>query len=132
GSKCDGGVAIGGDCLWFNEELKNWDDAVLACASRGQSLASPVDPVAVLEYAYRTYGNFYSGFWLGGSDVATEGTWVWQSGEPLGDRFPWDSKDFHDEPNNSNGNENCLEIRVAENRYNDIRCHDVKGYICEG
>ncbi|CAL4107811.1 unnamed protein product [Meganyctiphanes norvegica] len=132
-SKCDdGGVAIGGECYWFNEELKNWDDAVLACASRGRALASPADPGAILQYAYGKYSQFYSGFWLGGSDVASEGTWVWQSGEPLGDRFPWDPENGHGEPNNANGDENCLEMRIHENRYNDIQCHNTKGYICEG
>ncbi|CAL4139130.1 unnamed protein product, partial [Meganyctiphanes norvegica] len=132
GSQCDdGGVAIGGECYWFNEELKNWDDAVLACASRGRALASPANPGAVLEYAYGKYSKFYSGFWLGGSDVASEGTWVWQSGEPLGDRFPWDPENGHGEPNNANGDENCLEMRIHENRYNDIQCHNTKGYICE-
>ncbi|CAL4226775.1 unnamed protein product, partial [Meganyctiphanes norvegica] len=56
------------------------------------------------------------------------GTWLWQTGEPLGDNFPWKT----DKPNNFQGrNKDCLEIRSDQNRYNDRECHLKQRYICE-
>ncbi|CAL4135318.1 unnamed protein product, partial [Meganyctiphanes norvegica] len=125
---CDSGVVIEEQCLTFNEEFLNWQDAKAACFSRGGALASFADPDAVLKYTKAHYANVW---WVGGSDVTKEGTWLWQTGEPLGEKFPWDSNYFHDEPN-GNENENCLEIRVREHRYNDHLCHHEQRYICEG
>ncbi|CAG2209620.1 unnamed protein product [Mytilus edulis] len=58
----------------------------------------------------RTYAKRYGEtFWLGGSDRATEGVWVWTSS---GQRFTvtdWHTRTIH-EPNNLDGNEDCLNI----------------------
>ncbi|CAL4244156.1 unnamed protein product, partial [Meganyctiphanes norvegica] len=68
---CSGGVIIGGQCLVFSQEALNWGQAKTACENRDQTLASLINPKAVLDYVKATYGN--ETFLLGGSDAAKEG-----------------------------------------------------------
>ena len=42
-----GGVNVAGQCLYFNEDKKTWDQAVSACAMKNQRLASLQNPAAV-------------------------------------------------------------------------------------
>nr|KAG5701836.1 hypothetical protein BaRGS_019047 [Batillaria attramentaria] len=69
-------------------------------------------------------------YWLGGSDEASEGTFVWVS----------DNRDitFFDfipgQPDNSGNNEDCLEILVVSpfnSQWNDRSCHINNRYICQ-
>ena len=51
-----GGVNVAGQCLYFNENKKTWDEAVSACAMKNQRLASPRDPAAVNTYLQHHHG----------------------------------------------------------------------------
>ena len=72
------------------------------------------------------------GFIIGGNDVASEGTWVWDSGDPMS-FINWASG----EPNNAGGEEHCLEMYGAGNAkgglWNDMVCSVPRGtyYACE-
>ncbi|CAL4128420.1 unnamed protein product [Meganyctiphanes norvegica] len=118
----DGGVQIGNQCLYFNEEKLSWYDAKTACHAKQAQLALLKNqPDAVSKYAHANYGG---GFWVGGSDAANEGSWKWLDGTPFDDQFPWTSG----EPNNI-GNEDCI---VADNYgFYDRNCTDKIRYICE-
>uniref|UniRef100_A0A3Q3FZ28 Ladderlectin-like n=1 Tax=Kryptolebias marmoratus TaxID=37003 RepID=A0A3Q3FZ28_KRYMA len=53
--------------------------------------------------------------WVGGTDAAKEGYWVWTDGSPF-TFTAWGSG----EPNNVDGNENCMEINLnGQNYVND-------------
>ena len=70
------------------------------------------------------------GIWLGASDEAQEGHFVWiPSGRPL--MFTdWGT----DEPNNLNGDEDCLMYLLYERKWNDFPCDHtgIFRWICEG
>ena len=74
-------------------------------------------------------------FWLGGSDVDREGTWLWSAtGETFGVSFDdW----FLGQPNNLRGNQDCLSFRRCpwpngtEFAWFDDNCSDDRHYICE-
>ncbi|CAL4087978.1 unnamed protein product, partial [Meganyctiphanes norvegica] len=128
---CIDGVTIGNQCLRFSKEALNWNNAVAACASNGGQLASLTQPAEVQAYVLRTYGG-NKPYWAGGSDTAQEGSWIWLSGEPFQDQFPW----VEGEPNNGvwhggySGEEDCLKVNWMGG-YNDGSCTIKHRYICE-
>ena len=71
-----------------------------------------------------------SGIWLGATDKAQERHFVWvPSGRPL--MFTdWDT----DEPNDSDGDEDCLMYSFQARKWNDFPCDhtSVFRWICEG
>lgn len=60
-------------------------------------------------------GNPYGRFWLGLTDEASEGNFVWTSGEPL-TYTNW----LPGEPSNSRGREHYVEIRETNGKWNDL------------
>ena len=66
----------------------------------------------------------YAG-WIGLSDSAAEGSWVWVSGSALGSTS-W----AEGEPNDSGGVEDCAELRT-DGLWNDRDCASALSYICE-
>ncbi|CAL4070550.1 unnamed protein product, partial [Meganyctiphanes norvegica] len=127
GGQCDSGVHIGGDCLSFSEETLDWYEAGAACASRGGVLASLAYLDAVLKYTKEHYADVF--FCISGHLIPfifiLLCTWLWQTGEPLGEQFPWGAG----EPNSWEG-EDCLEIK-GNAGYNNHYCYFKKRYICE-
>ena len=78
-------------------------------------------------------------WWIGISDSIDEGTFRYQSnGEPVpfahysdvqfhNGMDPWLSK----EPNNGNGNEDCVVMDVHDGKWNDVPCEKKTFSICE-
>ena len=68
-------------------------------------------------------------FWTGGTDVQTEGHWVWNhTGDPLA------FTNWHTlEPNNGSGDEHCLWLDWYFNwKWNDATCNRQRAcFICE-
>ena len=63
--------------------------------------------------------------WIGYTDAATEGAWVWVSGAPVGyERWA------PDEPNDSGGAEDCAQL-VSWGGWNDNACDATYRYFCE-
>jgi hypothetical protein len=67
--------------------------------------------------------------WIGYTDAAAEGTWVWVDGSQNQAGFspPWSSG----EPNNSGGNENCAEFKYTPEQWNDNDCGKTHYVWCE-
>ena len=64
--------------------------------------------------------------WIGGTDEATEGTWLWRDGSGnISDYTNWASG----EPNDSQTGEDCLHLQ-SDYQWNDLACANSKGFIC--
>ncbi|MBW2522581.1 MAG: DUF4215 domain-containing protein [Deltaproteobacteria bacterium] len=67
--------------------------------------------------------------WIGGNDIAVEGTFEWSNGEPWSNPI-WDSG----EPNGGT-NENCVEMEEhtfgSNDSFNDSSCAGAQDYLCE-
>ena len=73
-------------------------------------------------------------YWIGLSDFASEGTWVWQNSHKHAEYTNWAPT----EPNNAGawGNEDCVVLSFHEPGWNDITCdinaHDLAMHaLCE-
>lgn len=65
--------------------------------------------------------------WSGLQDFAEDGNFVWSSSLQAPDYTHWHAN----EPNNSGGREDCVEI-TSTGEWNDRPCDDYKGYpLCE-
>ncbi|XP_022109148.1 macrophage mannose receptor 1-like [Acanthaster planci] len=70
--------------------------------------------------------NLY-GYWVGLNDQANEGGFQWSDGSPV-EYENWGPG----EPNNYDGNENCVEVFLNPGRgWNDIICEAQRHWICE-
>ena len=104
----------------------SWNDARTFCQQRGADLvivndAAENDFLAGLELGAP---------WLGASDVAAEGTWVWVDGSSLG-YANWNTG----EPSNSGGIENCAMMLTGDpatqGKWNDADCTGARQFVCE-
>lgn len=81
-------VDIWGECLSFlTWEEGTWYDARQSCSSLSGQLASinDIEQLRALYLYVHREGISSHSFWLGGSDAAEEGRWIWIDGEPV----PW-------------------------------------------
>lgn len=119
---CVGGFKIGHQCFVLSRDdpywKVTWAEAKHKCAHEGGRLAVPDDPHALTSYLKTHYS--YQDFWLGASDIAYEGHWVWLDGRPLVN-FPW----HYGEPNAAFKNEDCLLTS------SDAPCNRKERYVCE-
>ncbi|RUS86136.1 hypothetical protein EGW08_006084 [Elysia chlorotica] len=66
-------------------------------------------------------------FFTGANDITNEGVWTyWHSGQTV--KYP----NWHPgQPNNYNGNEDCMEMRISVNASNDWHCTAGAKFVCE-
>ena len=63
--------------------------------------------------------SFENGVWIGLNDAETEGTFVWENGEPVTFTY-WEQG----EPNNANGNEDFVQMKIDNGKWNDYASPD--------
>ncbi|MCR4593927.1 MAG: leucine-rich repeat protein [Clostridiales bacterium] len=108
----------------------SWLEARAICEAKGGHLVTVTSEGenAILK-SLRDNGGTDLGYWLGGTDKITEGTWKWVTDEPF-NYSNWSSG----EPNNEN-DEDYLELLEGVN-WNDSNntaslVHGLHGFICE-
>ncbi|CAL4124141.1 unnamed protein product [Meganyctiphanes norvegica] len=112
----------------FQKDKLNWADARDSCSSEGLMLATVADqPNEVLTYINANDIYDEKSFWVGGSDIAVEGKWIWTDGRPFDDSFPW----RYGEPNNAFADTHGEDCIYASDAYYDWGCHHEIKYICE-
>eukprot|EP00964_Phaeocystis_antarctica_P092874 scaffold59814_cov56-Phaeocystis_antarctica.AAC.2 len=105
-----------------------WADADAACQAAGLQLASVQSAAQNALLLTAAAGNKV---WIGGTDAASEGTWVWSpSNTPLS-YFNWNLAS--DEPNNKAGVEDCLSFSFHDKTgtWNDFPCTAAQKYVCQ-
>ena len=106
----------------------DWPTAAQDCLDRGYHLADALDP-GENAWLYQEVHGWYPlvGAWLGLSDRAGEGTFVWESGAAL-EWTGWKAG----EPNAYTDAEDC--VRYADDAvgaWNDADCAQLRPYVCE-
>jgi hypothetical protein len=113
-------------CYAFVAAPTDWSSARAACLAQSGDLASITSAV---ENAF-VAANITATSWLGGTDAASEGTWLWSNGDAFS-YTNWNAG----EPNNSGGIENCNTIYGAATGllglWNDADCTTMYPYVCE-
>jgi hypothetical protein len=115
-----------GHCYLLFTSALPWATAETACQSLGaRSHLAAIGDAAEYDRLAALVGD--RDVWLGGSDTATEGTFTWLTGEAF-TYTRWRSG----EPNNDNGNEDC--VNLAGDRgggWDDRPCDRGYAYLCE-
>ena len=110
-----------------------WFAAKEHCARIGGKLveidSEEENTALVVEINRRGYTKKKMNFWLGLSDLETEGDWRLASNGLKPSYLNW----AFNQPNNKWGNENCARIRIYplldwEDTWSDIDCNSNKGY----
>jgi len=130
-----------GACYWVSyTDKRDWNGAKTACEGAGGHLAS-LTSVGEAAIAHGLAAQAYAAdatvpdYWIGATDVATEGTFVWSTGEPVGYTNWRDG-----EPNNGGiQGEDCaiIEGDTATQTWDDRECDSainanvIYGYVCE-
>ncbi|GFR91525.1 C-type lectin-related protein 4 [Elysia marginata] len=116
-------------CLrYFDNDPKNYEDARTHCSSLGAYLVS-VKTVGKLELI----GSFVTKekTWVGLDDFITEGKYVWAIGGNALTYIQVRLLFAFGEPNDINGNEDCVEFKRSDQRLNDVDCTYIHDYVCE-
>lgn len=128
---CTRGTSGGSTYLWCDGTRRSFDDAARDCASRGYQLV--VIESAAENAAVTALAAGGPDVWIGLSDAASEGTWVWvdgqvaQSGGVAMMYVNWRAG----EPANGGG-DNCVELDPGDGgRWNDVGCGGTKPILCE-
>lgn len=115
-----------GGTLSYCFEARNFAAAEFDCVAQGGHLVSIHDQATQDEVRNTAYGLMPGNWWIGLSDVALEGTFVWTDSTPL-DHTSWAGG----EPNNAGGIENCAHLwDAAGGEWNDIPCNTAMSYVC--
>ena len=106
-------------------DARTWDDAEKACKAAGKQLATVRSAAQSALLLTAAAGN---SVWIGGTDAASEGTWVWSpSNTPLS-YTNW----YSGQPDNHLGGEDCLEFNWdGGGKWNDASCTETRQYVCE-
>jgi lectin-like protein/VCBS repeat protein/IPT/TIG domain-containing protein len=98
----------------------SWAEASAACTARGGALVT----VSNAEENAFLLASGVADAWIGYTDAAVEGTFVWASGESS--FKSWGMA----QPDDAGGNEDCASF-LADGTWNDAPCDGKHGYVCE-
>ncbi len=103
----------------------SWFEAEAACDARGYHLAT-VHNAAQQQGLDDLIDGYGIDFWIGLHDQTTEGAFVWVAGGA----FAYDH--FRaGEPNDYNGNEDCVEAEAGTGLWDDQNCAAPEAFVCE-
>jgi len=117
--------AIPGRALKVFPAKKNWNDARKTCQLEGGDLVNVDHPVinAWLSEQDPKLGVL----WIGATDNAKEGTYVWTNGSPASKEFWWPG-----EPNNCCGGQNCAVVNFKKpGKWDDQGCAIKNSFACQ-
>ncbi|XP_025097816.1 perlucin-like protein isoform X1 [Pomacea canaliculata] len=123
-----GWILYQSSCYGFGDEDVTWEGAQEFCQLFDSSLAE-VETSEENEFLKGIARNRnYASMWLGGTDVFSEGFWIW-----AGSKQPLGFVDWHTgEPSNSRPGEDCLMLYKSVNyQWNDGPCNTATKFVCE-
>lgn len=104
---------------------EDWDVQVAACSADGSNAYLAIPDDATELQAISSLFMVTQNFWVGISDLDTEGTFVTVRNTPAA-FLPWDDN----QPNNTNDSD-CVSADRIDQTYNDQRCNTNLRAVCE-
>ena len=137
-SACVAGSFMSHDYLMCPTYDQAWDDANTRCQSMGYDGLVIIETAEEQSYLESlmpstTTGSYY---WIGMTDRATEGTFIWRDGTTLGSGYSnWDPTPGYWEPDSAYGDsgawEDCAAWAVSGGYWHDDSCTGLRSYMCE-
>ncbi|EYF04947.1 Hypothetical protein CAP_3758 [Chondromyces apiculatus DSM 436] len=111
----------------FTAQKINYEAAKQVCLSQGGYLVS-LTSQAEQDFVFDTVIDPAIALprWLGLTDLTTEGTFAWESGEPFA-YTNWEAG----QPDDFEGTEDCVEMYHVTGEWNDDNCTYEYHYVCE-
>ncbi|XP_039876050.1 C-type lectin domain family 4 member E-like isoform X7 [Simochromis diagramma] len=133
--KCeDGWKQHGEKCYFFSTSKSSWNESSTGCSTKGGDLVKidSKEEQSFLRIAIQQKIESYDDlFWIGLTDSAEEGRWLWVDGSPLNESLTFWF--FHDEPNDLTeedpDGEDCA--KMGPMYWFDDSCKVNHGSICE-
>jgi hypothetical protein len=117
----------GGEYCVNLQEPKSWRAASDACTASGGTLATlTTEEENALLYDAAAPKLRFASVWVGLNDLTRESVWKWTSGERAR-FFRWKPG----EPNDFEGNEDCVEWFPEDGQMNDLSCNEKRPFLCE-
>ncbi|XP_066277357.1 C-type lectin domain family 18 member A-like [Branchiostoma lanceolatum] len=116
-------------CIRAFMDQKTWYDAGNTCAQYGGTLVMPKsEDIHQFCLLLKNGADPNSKFWIGMTDVGTEGQWRYVDGPAVVGFNKWATG----EPNNSGGDEGCGEyLPAGQDTWNDLSCTTPQKFICQ-
>jgi cysteine-rich repeat protein len=115
-----------GHCYTRFTAAQSRSNAAATCAVGGARLATietEAEWLAIAPFWTAPFDTAWIGLIRNGDGVDS---WLWETGALL-DAPRWNGG----EPNDANGNEDCVEVSGAEGRWNDLACDQTRQALCE-
>ncbi|CAC5387763.1 NCAN [Mytilus coruscus] len=127
---CDTGWVMSGyKCYYFSQIEYIWRTAKSYCTNKNGVLAEPSNSQKISFLRNKAVG-FKRTFCLGGSDIRTEGTFLWNRNSRLISHSDWNPG----QPDNGTDaqNQDCVCISSKQGyRWDDMDCEQQHQFICE-
>ena len=122
-----------GSCYSLFTSRENWTEAKSHCESYGAYLVK-IECAAENDFITAKYLSDGDAYWIGLTDMGTEGTWEWADGSALSGYENWGGG----QPNDHAHNQDCGAILKRSfnsghynGQWNDRNCLGSRGFICE-
>lgn len=114
-------------CYKLSTTSVQWEEAADECSKIGAYLVE-VNSIEENQYIAKTFLKKGTIVWLGGSDLDSEGQWVWKKS-----KYPLGYQGWQKSEPNGGVLENCLHIYEfnQDGVWNDINCARYMPYLCE-
>ncbi|XP_067667581.1 perlucin-like [Haliotis asinina] len=129
----EGFLEHGSSCYWFSRIKGSFAEARSYCQFFGSHLAriTSKDEDDFIRSKVNKTENGSPGYWLGGTDLMKEDTFMWEGGSPLS-YDKWSPGQPDNNKNNPQTTENCLMLyKEYHYMWNDYPCVRKVNFICE-
>ncbi|XP_067666766.1 perlucin-like [Haliotis asinina] len=129
----EGFLERGSSCYWFSLPDGTFAEARSYCQFFGSHLArikSEDENDFITRHAKTKNGS--PGYWVGATDLMTDGKFMWEGGSPLNYTNWSPGQPDDDKTTPRRATQNCLMLQKTENyMWNDYPCTEKVNFICE-
>merc|ERR1711915_126474 len=123
-----GWTALGGSCYMVASRMSTWYAAQTFCREQGGYLAE-ITNMSEFSLLEQYLLNYESNYWIGLTDDAKEGAWIWSESDVQATWTNWGPGD----PNSYYGDEDCVNLlSKLAHTFNDSPCDRIEIYPSHG